>query len=526
MMDTEQGGLSLEQLLGVVRQHGRLIATCLVLTTLVAFVYAAHESKRYTATAALVFDNEGLAEQAAGLTAVGSNDQPAEQNTNLKLVQLGDTAERTAHVLGEGITKQQVSESVSASAPGESNIVDVSASSDSPAMAAKIANTYVQQFVKGEEDGNLAYYVSALRLVEKDLAGIPASERDGTAARALEERAQSLRILAGLPTDVRIAQTAALPTSPSSPSVMRDTVLGALLGLILGMGFAFGIERFDTRIRHPKELEGLYRLPLLGVVPEGAVIAPSATRVGEPLASTAPAVEAFQLIRARLRYFNVDRQLRTLLVSSPSSGDGKTTVALNLARAAVISGSRVLLIEADMRRPTVAGRLALRAGPGLSDALIGAQPLERVIQQFGLGDGPDKPRLDVIVAGATPPPNPTLLVESQAMEAVLEQVVEDYELVIIDTPELNRVSDAFPLLRKVDGVIIVGRAGCDRRDAAELQQTLLGTGAPLLGIVANDFGAERLSPYGEVPLHAPMPSRAAGAPLAGVAASQPAPATN
>ena len=105
--------------------------------------------------------------------------------------------------------------------------------------------------------------------------------------------------------------------------------------------------------------------------------------------------------------------------------------------------------------------------------------------------------LDVLVAGAALPPNPGELVESHAMETVLERVKEQYDLVVIDTPPLTAVSDAFPLLRKVDGVVIVGRVGRNRRDVAQrLHETLSGAGAPLLGVIANGFKSGRLGSYG------------------------------
>ena len=211
--------------------------------------------------------------------------------------------------------------------------------------------------------------------------------------------------------------------------------------------------------------------------------------------------EAFQLIRAHLRYFNVDRELRTLLVASAAPGDGKTTVARHLASAAASMGSRVLLLEADLRHPTLAQQLDVQSGPGVSDVLIGAVSLSEATQMIDLDspsvDGSGGQMLDVVVAGAALPPNPGELIESHAMEALLEQAKSTYDLVVIDTPPLAAVSDAFPLLRKVDGVIIVGRMGRNRRDVAErLHETLAGAGAPLLGVVANGFKARRRGSYG------------------------------
>src|SRR5580698_7811955 len=134
-MDTEQTNLSLEQVLGVLRRRGGWILLCFVLGAVVAYVFSKHQTKKYNATASLVFDNNQLGQQVAGLPAVASSNQVAQQNTNLKLVQLGDMAEKTASTLGQGLTKGKVSSDLSVSAQGESNIVDVSATATSSALA-------------------------------------------------------------------------------------------------------------------------------------------------------------------------------------------------------------------------------------------------------------------------------------------------------------------------------------------------------------------------------------------------------
>ena len=136
-----------------------------------------------------------------------------------------------------------------------------------------------------------------------------------------------------------------------------------MLGSDARAGLAFLLERFDRRIREPKDLEAIYGLPLLGVVPESKALSRSARGGGDARAVLPPdEAESFQLIRAHLRYFNVDRQVRTLLVASAAPGDGKTTIARHLAGAAARVGSRVLLLEADLRRPTLAQQLECSPG--------------------------------------------------------------------------------------------------------------------------------------------------------------------
>jgi capsular exopolysaccharide synthesis family protein len=502
-MDAEQTGPGLEQALGVLRRRAPAIVLCIVLAAGAAFVFSKHASKKYTATASLVFNNNQLSQQVAGLQAVGSNNQLAQQNTNLRLVQLGDMATKTAELLGQGLTKARVKAALSIGAQGESNIVNVAATARSPKLAMEIANTYTQQFVNEQQTSNHAYYASALKLVNKQLADLLPRERVRAAGLALQNRAQSLGVLAELRNgNVQVAQEADVPTSPSSPKVSRNTVLGGILGLLLGLGVAFLLERFDQRVRAPKDLEVIYGLPLLGVVPESSALSRS-SKGGKTGGSVLPSseAEAFHLIRAHLRYFNVDRQLHTLLVASAAPGDGKTTIARHLAAAAARMGSRVLLLEADLRRPTVAQQLDIGSGPGLADVLIGAVSLSDATQEVDVESAGHEARrgrmLDVLVAGAALPPNPGELIESHAMEALIQSARSTYDLVVVDTPPLTAVSDAFPLLSKVDGVLIVGRVGRNRRDVAErLRATLTGAGAPLLGVVANGFKAGRQGPYG------------------------------
>src|SRR6202167_1448165 len=351
-MDAEQTNQSLELALGGLRRRAPWILLCLVLVTGAAYGFSKREQKKYTATASLVFNDSQTNQQAAGLQAVSVNNQQAQENTNLKLVQLGDMAEETASHLGQGQTKEKIKEALSISALGESNVVNVAATAASPTLAAAIANTYAKRFVFEQQESNHKYYASALALVSKQLAAMSPAERAGTSGLALESRAQSLGVLAELRNgNVQIAQAASIPRSPSSPKTARNTALGAVLGLLLGLGIAFLLERFDRRIREPKDLETVYGLPLLGVVPESGALSRSAPGADSSGALTANEAEAFHLIRAHLRYFNVDKELRTLLVASAVPGDGKTTVARHLASAAARVGSAVLLLAAALRPP-------------------------------------------------------------------------------------------------------------------------------------------------------------------------------
>jgi succinoglycan biosynthesis transport protein ExoP len=501
-MDSEQTGLSTKLFLGVVRRRAPLILLCCVLVAGAAYGYSKHKPKKYTATAALIFNNDPLDQQIAGLPPTSSSSLLAQQASNRELVSLGDMATKTATILGHGLTAEAVTKSLTIGAQVETNTVDVSSTSTSPTLAAAIANTYVLQVVKDQLNARHQFFQSALALVNKQLAGLSQTQRFGTDGVDLEERAHTLGLLADLGlNDVQVAQEAAVPSGPSSPKTKRNTILGAILGLLLGFGIALLLERLDRRIREPDDLEAIYRLPLLGVVPRSAAFSRAADRKSKGIGLPTAEAEAFNLIRAHLRFFNVDREVRTVVIASPAQGDGKTTVARHLAEAAARLGSRVLLLEGDLRRPTVAQQLDIEVGPGLADVLIGAVSIGEAIQSVDLQEPSAAPggaphTLDVLPAGALLPPNPGELLESHSMGGLLEQVKSTYDLVVIDTPPLTAVSDAFPLLTKVDGVILVGSIGRSRRDAAEgLHRVLEGSGLPLLGVIANNSRTGGPSPY-------------------------------
>ena len=504
-MHQDSEGLNFEQVLGTLRRRAPLILLCFVLGAGAAFGFSKRQTKKYTATASVAFRSNSLSQQIAGLSASGgSGTSLTQQASNLELVKVGTAAAKTASLLGHGLTDEKVSKSLGIGAQGESSIIDVSATVASPELAAEIANTYVRQFVREQQRANHQYFKSALAHVNKQLAELSAKQRVGQDGLALQNRAQSLRLLTELGYgSVQVAQEAPVPTTPSSPNTKRSTALGAILGLLLGLGIAFLLERLDRRIKGSEQLEAIYRLPMLGDVPESAALAGSAGHdKGSGAILPAAEAEAFNLIRAHLRFFNIDRDLRTVVVASATPGDGKTTIARRLAEAAAQLGSKVLLLEVDLRHPTLAQQLDIQPDLGLTDVLIGDIPMREATQSVALeasfGEGIKGRKLDVLASGPTPP-NPGELLESQAMDAVIERAKSAYDLVLIDTPPLTSVSDAFPLLTKVDGVVIVGWVGRSRRDAAErLHRVLASSGALLLGVIANGSKSSGSGSYADL----------------------------
>jgi tyrosine-protein kinase len=471
--------------LRILRRRWAVIAVCALAIPAAALALSLSQEKQYTASASLLFRDPGFDQKLFGTQVLEPSSDPArEAATNVKLVSLDTVAERTARRL-PGV--RSVKDKIDIKPEGQSDVVAIDATDPSPGRATRIANTFAEEYIAFRRRADRAKIADTQRLVERRLASLSPEQRDGAQGNVLRNRLEQLQILASLQTgNAELAQRAEVPSSPSSPRIVLNTVLGAVLGLLLGVGLAFLLERLDRRVRDPHEFEELFQRPVLAAVPKSRVLAGEGPAAVGRLAEHER--EAFRMLRANLRYFNVDRDVRSVLVTSAAPGDGKTAVAWNLAAAGATAGSNVLLIEADLRHPGLANALGTGQTAGLSNVLAGDAALRDTVQQVPVPErrnGKLPRTVDTLFAGPLPP-NPTDLLESDRMRRLITDAERDYDLVVIDTPPTSVVSDAVPLVRNVGGVIVVGRMSKSHRESIiHLRRQLEHLDAPVLGLVAN-----------------------------------------
>jgi capsular exopolysaccharide synthesis family protein len=274
----------------------------------------------------------------------------------------------------------------------------------------------------------------------------------------------------------RVIDRASAGKSPVHPRPRLNISLGVLLGLLAGTLLALVMDALDRTMKLPAQAVSSFGAPLLAVVPRGRTseIGPSAV-IDQP---RSPAVEAYRTLRTSIRYLDPDHPIHTLLVTSPASGDGKTTTATNLAVALAAGGAHVVLVEADLRKARLAEALGLPEGVGVTSVLTGSADLGESIQRW-------RDTLDVLLAGPTPP-NPSELLSSQAMVNVIDALRMQYDMVVIDAPPVIPVTDAVALAVHVDGVIVVARAGKTHLGSAvETRRRLDAVGANTVGSVLN-----------------------------------------
>lgn len=349
-------------------------------------------------------------------------------------------------------TPAQLATKVQASADLETVLINISAEDSSPVQAAAIAQ---------------GVGTSLIKVVE----GLEQPSVGGTS-----------------PVKLSVITPAVAPSSPSAPNTSLNMALGLVIGLGAGLGLAVLRSTLDTRVRGADDLDGVSDAAVLG----GITFDSEAT--GRPLltqtGAQSPRAESFRQIRTNLQFASVSSESTALLVTSSLPGEGKSTTATNMAIAMAQEGKRVVLVDADLRRPTIAQYLGLESQAGLTTALIKNSSVQDLLQPWG------EDELHVLTSGQIPP-NPSELLGSQAMSDLITHLESIFDIVIIDAPPLIPVTDAAVLAQKVGGVVlVVGAARIRTKDLQKSIDSLKLVNAHLLGIVLNLLPSKGPDAYG------------------------------
>jgi capsular exopolysaccharide synthesis family protein len=421
--------------------------------------------------------------------------------TYTELLKSRRVIEASVAALGLGLSYEAAVPMIDARPVVNTQLIQVSVRANGPEAAARftdqLTSTFIQrlaaiqtdrfaaneEFVQQQVDQLSAELTNRTRDVD-ELRGQPANpQRDSDLARAqvalsrvqqsyqtATQRAEDLR-LAKIRSDpsVVVIDAADLPATAISPRVAQNVLLGAIAGLLVAVGIAFTLEHFDDRVHSPErvaQVTGLHTLTSIGVHRNG--------RDGSELA------EAFRTLRTNLMFGAVSRSLRTLLITSAETGDGRTSTAASLAIAIAQAGSRVLLVDADFRRPSLHEVFGVSNQSGLSSLIADDDLIAgHAVVPTGING------VQLLASGPLPA-DPSDLLASQRMRRRLQELTEVADLVIVDSPPVWPVSDASVLASWVDGTLIVLNARRARAQRVKEAVTCLNdTGAQLLGVVLN-----------------------------------------
>ncbi len=447
-----------QQYLDVLRSRWRVVVACLVLGVVLGAAFSFLVPSQYSSKVVIFVSARSATGDLAA--AVEGNDLSTQRiTTYVELMRSDKIAGEVAAAFPGELSSQDVADKITATTVPETVLLTATVVDGSAERAAEIANLVAARFID-----NVAQLERPVNNGPQPPPPVnPAGEPVVTA---------------------RVFEAATPATGPVSPNPPFDIAVGAAIGLLAGLGVALLRHSLDKSVKTREQLEELAGAPVLGEIGFDAKIAKSPMVVwNDPHAQPA---EAFRQLRTNIRFFDVDRNHQVVLVTSPAEGEGKSTTVCNLGATLAEAGVRVVIVDADLRRPTVAKCIGVDGTVGLTNVLVNRVPVNQAIQAAG-------PSLDVLPSGPTPP-NPSEILGSDQMATLVEELRVFYDVILLDTSPLLPVTDAAVLAPRADGVLLVVRRNrttvpqiTAARDALEaVSARLLGTVLTMVPVANRD----------------------------------------
>jgi Mrp family chromosome partitioning ATPase/capsular polysaccharide biosynthesis protein len=527
----ETDGLSLRAYLRVVARWKWVVIAIVVLVTALGTAYSWSKTPLYSATSKLLYVSQLDIANPLGQSYIDSTAQQAEIESVPTVIGSADVRKTADDFIDPATVDAGYSVSASLE-PGlsnnYSNVVAINGVSPDAEAAADAANSYAKAFIEWSRDSARSQVSDAISVVEERIATFTTdSQRQSSEYQSLQQSLQDLQLLEASTTgNFKIITPASPPGAPFEPRRTRGLALSLIVGLILGIGTAFVLEQFDTRVRGEAQVLDQLDLPVLAHVPPltrrdraGSVI----QMLNDP---SGAAAESYRLLRSNLEFTAVDSALNTLLVSSSVQGEGKSVISCNLAVSFALAGKRVVLVDADLRGPRVHAYMGIPNAKGVSTLVARRDTLDDVLVPVSLSASPmhngsivmtaqaggkvtrtagpepalarppaanggwlwpdsqgGVPVLRVLPSGPIPP-NPGEIVASRRFADLLAELAKDADLVIVDAPAMLPVGDTAALAPHVDSLVYVANPTLLKRQNLEQAHSQLAhLPCPILGLI-------------------------------------------
>jgi tyrosine-protein kinase len=495
-----------ESYLEILRRSAPIIVITAIVVAGIAYGVSLTQSKEYEASADVFVASSAL-QSTVGNTPILSSDPDrilATQAQVARTPEVGRLAAKNANL--PGVTPDDIlAKSTVVPGSGE-DILTFSVTDGDTATAVKLTNAYAQAYVDYRHRLDTAPTIEAKKQVDRRIQQLQA--QGGTAVKAipaLTNKSERLNTQATLTAQNATVGQPATSAAQTQPRPMRNAFLGGILGILLGIGLVFLRDALNTRVRSAAEVEEQLDMPLIGRIPPPPKKLSDANELSVLVEPHTPQSEAYRMLATNIELVNLERGASSLMVCSPVHSEGKSTTAANLAVAFARRGQHVVLMEADLRRPTMRKLFHLEDGPGIVDVAIGRVSLDEALVTVDLpaeevmsgnGTGGSHGKLEIL-AGGPMPPSPAEFMKSRAVADIVARLTERSSLLIIDTPPLLHVSDALTLMLNadVDSAIIAARLGTVRRGALAEAKRILDT-APIVKLGFFTTGAQPKGGYG------------------------------
>lgn len=499
-----------------------VVLAAVLVATAAVYAYEARKPNVYTVSTLVYFQDPG--DPVSGAASQPQTDRNVLDEATLLYSR--ETAGIVARKIGWKGTPAQLLKSVAISSkPGE-DFIQVTANAGTAVDAANIANQFGSTLVSLLVTGIHTRLQNSLGLINRELAALPKTSANLAERAQLQVEQNELRVaISDPPLISKQVDYATPPGAPSSPKPLRDALFALILSLIGSIALVYGMERFDRRLKNPEDMERAYGRPLLSVLPHSAQ--PDARLHGH--ASVGREFrEPFRVLRTNLELESLDAPPRTIIVSSAMPGEGKSTVVRNLALAFRETGKSVVVVDLDLRHPSLYEKFGQVPGVGVTEVLRHQAALDDAIISVGVGmdafaafmlaQSTGEPPIDrkaangassnggghlpdaevaLLLAGA-PAANPAVVLASDRLVEVMDELKQRFDVVLIDSAPILAVSDTVPLLRYADAALFVGRLDFTTRDTARRLIEFLPRvpDVNVLGIVANDLSRADAAGYG------------------------------
>ena len=489
--------------LQVIRDRKWLIIGAVLIVTIGAVLISLVQPAMYQGQAVVLYTQRNPGTAILGVPQPELTNFPElELTTQVGLIQQPQIAQVAIKRLNLGTTPEKLLKRLTVSANGQTNMITISAVDSTPKGAASIAGAVADAYAAWSRDKNRRSIAAAadqvrrsITAAQRRIAQLEATQASqpsdanrtelqaanslyGTLVGQLQQLQSAEELETG---SVSIVTSGVEDPAKVSPKPVRNGALGLAVGLILGLAVAFLSNSLDTTIKSAEEASAIYGAPVLGQIPFDKPKKDDQRHVSVVANPVSAVSESYRGLRNSLQFLNFENSVKTLLVTSAVPGEGKSTVAANLAVVLAQAGWRVVLVVADLRRAAMDESLGVARSPGLSEVLAGTTELGLAIQPAAAG-------LRVLSSGMTPP-NPSELLGSAAMRQLLVSLAAVADFIIVDAPPLLAVADAAATARWTDAALVVTREGMTTREAArEAREQLEGVGQRVIGVVVTGVG--------------------------------------
>ena len=507
--------LALLQYVSILWRWSWLIVLCMTLAGAAAYFYSLQATPVYQASASLLINQARTGNSSADYNALLTGERLAQ--TYAELIRKRPVLEAVISNLQLPADADTLSKRVSIAPVRNTQLLNLTVEDSDPQRAADIANAIVRVFSQQNQAQQTNRYSDTQQRLERELAKVQA-DIDSTQASLVTLKASSVAVTeaernrletllaqyrssyatltkslgdvqmaeAQSTDNLVVAEAARAEPDPVRPQPLRNTLLAAIVGALLAIGGTFLLEYLDDRVKTVEQASGNAGAMTLGSIGKIAGSGPGTQLVTRSDANS-PLSEAYRMLRVNLDFTAVDSPLQTVAITSANPGEGKSTTIANLAVALAESGKRVILVDTDLRRPTLHRIFELPNERGVTSALLNPESSE-LHQHLA---PTEVPNLQLMPCGPIPP-NPAELLSSRRMAALIGALKAECDIVLFDTPPLLVFADAALLARACDGVILTARAYTTRLGALrQASEQLTQAGARLLGVVLNGVATPR-----------------------------------